>query len=255
MRLTAFRALGVAALTAIALPASAAPITVYDAALATPGGWYQGAGNPNGGFKTVTDNGVQVALRAKQRQDPAVIHTATDVYNVEAGTQGTGGAPVNNARAWWNYEFGIDLSAAGLTLADVTTVFTLADLTAGASGTTDILTEWPDNDTWGAGGESAGNLQLLTDWSAQNSQNPVFIQFPPNDAPGYVYDWDNEHYYRMTLSVFGLSGDLLATNFIDIAVGDAVAPAAVPEPGTIGLMAAGLAGLVIARRRRAAASR
>ena len=253
MRLTAFRTMGAIAIVALAEPASAAQFTVYDPALATAGGWYQGTGNPNGGFKIVTDNGVQVALRAKQRQDPNVIHTATDVYNVEPGTQI--GPPANAARAWWNYEFGIDLFGAGLTLNDVTTVFTVADLTAGASGTTNILTEWPDNDTWGAGGESAGNVQLLTDWSAQNSQNPVFIQFPPNDTPGYVYDWDDEHYYRMTLSVFGLNGDLLATNFIDIAVGDAVAPAPVPEPGTIGLMAAGLAGVVIARRRRAAASR
>ena len=245
---------GCAAFGLLAAASSAVAATItYDQVLATPGGWYAGDGNPNGGFTVAVDNGVQVALRAKERQSPAVINTPTNVYNVNAGAQTAAGG--NAARAWWQYEFGIDLSGAGLTLNDVYTSFTVFDLTANRSGTTDILTEWPDNDTWGASGESAGGVQDLNDWSAQNSQNPVFGQFPVNDDPnGYTFDMNAENYYRIVLSVFSDAGALLVSNSIDIAVGDAVAPAPVPEPATISLLGLGAVGLIAARIRRRRAS-
>ncbi|MGC4083726.1 MAG: hypothetical protein QM736_16850 [Vicinamibacterales bacterium] len=77
-----------------------------------------GTGNPQGGFTVVTDNGIEIGLRAKHRQDPNVIHTSTNVYDVQPGSQD--GIVTN--RAWWNYEWSIDLqpgAVGDLVLSDI----------------------------------------------------------------------------------------------------------------------------------------
>ena len=82
----------------------------YDANLASPPGWYNGTGNPNGGFTIDNENGVEVGLRAKLRQNPGVINSPSNVYLVPAGPQT--GSPTHAA---WNYEFSINLQGVGLT--------------------------------------------------------------------------------------------------------------------------------------------
>ena len=60
----------------------------YDQSLTGPG-WYNGTSpNPNGGFTVDTEsNGIEVGLRAKLRQNPNVINSSTNVYQVPAGSE------------------------------------------------------------------------------------------------------------------------------------------------------------------------
>src|SRR5579862_6463138 len=96
--------------------AQAAPVTLYDASLTAPPGWYDGSGNPNGGFTIVDDNGIELGLRAKYRQNPNVIDTPNNVYSVVLGaeTAATSGGPSNPSDAAWNYEFSVNLNPTNL---------------------------------------------------------------------------------------------------------------------------------------------
>src|SRR5579864_834862 len=95
-----FGAVTVALLSVAA--SSAQATTSFDQSLSSPGGWFDGTGNPNGGFTLGTNDGFTIALRVKGRQNPSVIDTPTNIYSVPAGAE-----PSLPADAWWNYEFSI----------------------------------------------------------------------------------------------------------------------------------------------------
>src|SRR4051812_6020529 len=100
-----------AALAAVLVGGAVAHATTPDDASLVAPGFYNGSGNPNGGFTISNDNGIEVGLRAKYRNNANVIHSATDTYYVVPGSQTnatsgiagpTGVAPT---RAAWNYDF------------------------------------------------------------------------------------------------------------------------------------------------------
>src|SRR5690348_3893189 len=126
MRTKATRLTAISAATAalaIAGSMQAQATTTFDQTLALPAtgaaeSWYNGSGNPQGGFTVATDNGIELGLRAKLRQSPNVIHTSNNVYTVQTGLQDPG-------HALWNYEFSIDLGPNGgnLTFGKITAEF------------------------------------------------------------------------------------------------------------------------------------
>jgi hypothetical protein len=235
--------------------ASAAAITLFDANLVTPPGWYDGTGNPNGGFTVTVDNGIELGLRAKYRQNPAVINTSNNVYSVVPGPETpatNGGSPGVPSDAAWNYEFSINLQPGGadgnsgqfLAAIAGNSFITIQDLTAGTtSGPVSLFSAFAfDDSLFGPSGKQAETApEFATDWGAQNSENPVFGNF------GIPFSFNADDYYRISLSV-GTSAGVLGTDSIDVSVGGATAPT-VPEPATLVLLGTAMLGLSIVGRR------
>jgi len=191
--------------------------TVYDASVSTPG-WINGTGNPNGGFTVVQDNGIELGLRAKYRQNPNVIDSVDNNYSVVPGAQtnttsgGNGAAPT---RAAWNYEFSINLNPTNagsgfLTLNDITAALTISD-THGHSATVNPLAYWGDNTGFGPSGKTTP--AAANNWLAQNSENPKFGDFPL----AAFYDMNAPDTYTFKLDVSGPSG-ALASDTINVTV-------------------------------------
>jgi hypothetical protein len=213
----------------------------FDANLLSPNasnapGWYNGTGNPNGGFTVDSENGIELGLRAKIRKSPNVIDSPNNIYTVPTGTD-----PVNTPRASWNYEFSIDLKPLGLgtlTLADITAALQITDLTTGATNTINPLTYWVDDSGFGSTGKTngAGGAQ----WGAQNSENAQFMDFPLNSKE--AFDINAQRSYQFVLTV-NQGATLLGSDTITV---DAVAP----EPRLIGLLAMAMVGLFLVAQRR-----
>jgi len=220
--------------------------TLFDGSLASPSasafaGWYDGTGNPNGGFTIDLENGIELGLRVKLRQSPNVINTPTDLYDVPNGPQLS-----SPSHAAWNYEFSIDLEPNGigtLTMADIDASLTIIDLTTSATATIDPLTYFPDDSAFGPSGKETP--QQGTDWGAQNSENPAFASFPL--AAGY-----NENagdLYQFTLAVTNAAHtSTLATDTIMVQV-------VTPEPAAAGLFGLGIAAIALISRRTAYSGR
>src|SRR6185437_2361954 len=211
----------------------------YDSSLASPG-WYNGTGNPQGGFTVDNDNGVEVGLRAKLRQSNSVIDSPSNVYVVPGGPQS--GSPTHAA---WNYEFSINLSGAGFTLNDIAThtTLTITDLTNSASATVNPLTYWGDNSGYGTGGKD--QPAVPSDFGVQNSENPAFGDFPLH---GTYNDFAPDT-YRFTLNVVDNAGVQLASDSIDVIV----APLPSSLLGALALLG-GLGIVVTAKRLRRTAA-
>lgn len=220
----------------------------YDTTLASPGlgspGWYNGTGNPQGGFTVDNENSIEVGLRAKLRDSINVIDTPNNVYVVPPGAE----IGVPN-RAAWNYEFSIDLKGAldgngnQLTLDEISdnTRLTITDITPSTpvSATVNPLKYWNDDAGFSSSGKDTYTPGSSSDFGAQNSENPIFGDFPLHST----YNEFAADTYEITLTVIDNSGKLLGSDTIDVVV------APLPSSLLAGLALLGGLGIVVAAKR------
>jgi hypothetical protein len=203
--------------------AQAGSTTVYGTDVTSPPGWFDGTGNPNGGFTVATtdDGKVEVGLRAKYRHNPNVINPSnTGVYTVvpgpETSTTNGGNGPGAANRAAWNYEFSINTNPGNsanptYTLSNLAIDFFITDPN-GHSTAVNPITYWPDNSGYGPSGRD--NPAMGSDWVAQNSENPNFGDFPL----AAFYNMNTPGTYTFSMDVYTTAGVYLLNDTMKVTV-------------------------------------
>ena len=219
-----------------------------------PPGVYFGSGNVNGDWTIDTSNGIEVALRAKNRDGAqTTINGSSGIYQANPGTCGGGIGCTGSPKALWNYEFSIDTQASGFVVRNLQNVFAQLGVDTnpgpGVNYTVlNVFNNWTDNEYWNGATKRIGTGPIAGEFGVQQSANPLFGDsgFQPGFdpfAPGL---------YDLQLSVFenngGIQGALLAQTHTEVRVG--AAPAAIPEPGSLALLGASLGAFAFSRRRK-----
>ncbi len=268
--------LAAASLAVIAGPASA--LTSFDTNVTPNVQLLFGTGNANTDFKVETVANVEIGLRGKLRYNASGVPAG--VYNSNGAglyefDPSDGVAPAD--RSLFNFEWSVNVNQDGTSverfLSDFTYLLEIDFDPSAAVGTMEGVnlvsfdpisigpgSPWDhglgDNSTASptvskerVAADAAGGTGLLPQnyadaidiYSvAQNSWNLGF--FEPSG-----FDPQTEGLYTITLSVLS-GGSTVASNSIDIRYGDVPQP--VPVPAALPLMAAGLAALGLAARRR-----
>jgi hypothetical protein len=246
-----FAPLALCAIAALST-SSRADVVTDNTSLASPPGLYFGTGNVNSGFTVDTNGGVELGLSAVNRFVGPIVPTG-DVYTVQTGSAASGGST-------WGVDFSINLQLPGgsLTLNQITPVITVTDEGDAFNDTIpNFIAALTGNTCFGPVGGVEGSSSSTTAGAANcpNFSTDYGIQ---NSSPGNLFaaigdSGFNENIadtYDVTLSVYqncvgvGCTPTLLASDTIQIN--------AVPEPDTLVIFGAILAGLgYLTHRRRA----
>jgi len=230
----------------------------------SPPGWINGSGNPQDNFTVTTATGsgtgagIELGLRAKYRHNPATITPtgATPTYTVLAGpeTNQTSGNNGSSTKTAWNYEYSINLNpdSAGsgyLMQSDIFANLTVTGPNGISSLPIDILhTPYTDDNTgYGItpGGSTAArhSIALGSDWLAQNSENPSFINFP---VAGFNQNTTGTYTFKLEVGNVADKNVVLASDTIQVDV----VPTPLPSTAFAGLGLLAGAGLLRGRRRQ-----
>ena len=231
----------------LSLGLSAASADTFDnASLASPGVYF-GTGNINSGFTVVQSGGVELGLEAIERYVGPVTPSG-DTYDVATGNTTVAG----ETGAYWGVVFSVNtnyLGTSSTTLANITPSLTLTDVNNGTTQGFNLLLI-PDNSLYGSSGVCSPQSACGSLSNYYAFQNSEALSFPAVAAalgdPGY--DVNANDTYDFTLSL--REGDrTLASDSIVVQAGTGTP---VPEPFTLSLFGAGLAGAAALRRRKRA---
>lgn len=254
--------LAIALLSAASLGAQAAPASLSDYGYNV----ITGSGIGDGGFTVGIDSqnlGISVALRARERNPVPTNNTgwqSDGIYKQAAGSFGPN-------LALWNFDWSIAIGHSTHTLGQykyqigidynnsTATSFLEFDPVKGgvfdnSFGDTGAKNSLPTTPS-GGGFETtdpltyADSLDLVTGFDlVQNSWNLGFFDSP---ATPFTFDANAGGTYSIFLRVLDETGASVASTSIDVVVSSS---SSVPEPGSLALLGAALAGLALVRRTR-----
>jgi len=223
-----------------------------------------GTGNANGSFTVDRNAGVELGLRAKI-PFAGIIHSNGDgSYTYTLAETDHDGNPATAQR--WNFDWTVNTNFNGSSGSNINAFTYRLGIDFDPSSATDFaefdpITPTPavpffdhaigTNATANGGGtEATTEAEYLTLIGANNvAQNSWRHSFFPIH-PTLVYDPTIDGTYDIALTALNQAGAAVASTRIQVIIG--AGGAVVPEPGTLGLIAFGLAGLAFARRRKAA---
>jgi PEP-CTERM motif len=213
-----------------------------------------GSGNTNGDFTVDRSNGIELGLRAK----------IPFVGTINSNGDGTYSYTLAEANPRWNFDWTVNTDyddSSGLQIASLTYLLGIdfdpslaTDFLAFDPITPTIAAPFFDhsigtNATGNGDGTEAGDAAtyagLIDDNNVlQQSWRHEFFPFHPTLS----YDPTIDGTYDIFLSAFDSAGDRVASTNIQVIIG--TGGATIPEPATLALVGAGLAGIGLGRRRR-----